>query len=54
MRRTSIPSTAASRSSVLLDEVAERKRLETAENNPRRRHPAALETGVQPTVRKEA
>ena len=39
---------------VLLDEVAERKRLETAENNPRRRHPAALETGVQPTVRKEA
>lgn len=39
---------------VLLDEVAERKRLETAENNPRRRHPVALETGVQPTVRKEA
>ena len=39
---------------VLLDEVAERKRLETAENNPRRRHPAALETGVQPTMRKEA
>lgn len=39
---------------VLLDEVAERKRLETAENNPSRRHPAALETGVQPTVRKEA